>query len=1609
MANRIWAWIEKQHAKMSATISTLGNDATDVARSDTRLRSPADLALDQYDAALEAEIASMSDEPLAATALRLSDPDSIPPRLAETISLDQALDDARIVDALSGKVSDDDALPILHEMVRWHGRAEAAVSEAQDAALNGPQALELATMEGDWRKDAVQALMRLGAKERLQEPTTQNALIESIDRVPGAGIAEDVPTQALDPVREGASTALGAIFGPDRSGKDNLKAVADAAWRYMHRHEWIFLRNDHPKVTVSRHSLCKKAKTIAADTFDATIAPARLDFIDALVRLDADFDEARIFLINARARVEADDWTMIETENLRALRDTALATLSEVAGKDPDVDIEGYKAEVRTRHANAGQRIATILADKVKNITLGENPGHRVQRLISPEKTLVDRAEAGAVKRLSERIDTRIADDLTKRVFPLWKRYVWVKPEETWDRFRATLARGSMIDADLAGPWDVQEMQKNVALGSAIRCIDEAGRTVLKPSAELSLIYAQEPEGSRTYREDSVDGDLQGRDTDAKQFAYIDWARSWSGFKKPNEEKDDSATKPVEPQGHDDALKAVEAVRKINTMTLNAPSRETPDGEGATEAATRADEIHLKAELNKLTEREGYQSTGPGSAFFSETEARPILAWIGEGGSVEGSVDEDGLIAVVLHKDSDTSAVSARSKADNVATIICHLIRRTLGDDVAAGAPMAKKDEQAVYMIAANEVLPVAIDMTGLPAEDRTHAILDRLSGKIQPPLLVRSDWMGEARQAPRAAAVALAERGIVRRNALINAIESLKRFDLNENASSRRHLASHSALFSSIPVLMGLLVGALFATTFFDGLSALIGDADPRYALFSLGLVGAVISVWHVWKLYRKYLDQPAQPQKPDDPSVLLSAFGSLLLGFAISAWPSSKDTLTRPEAAYLGWALFLIAVLVFFSFMSFDKRLQEVLSSSLFGSGHDAMTGTEKKANDPAALRASDRLRFWLMAIIVPALLLLLIIVFKFWPVGTLKAVEGAESSGAIRYRNILDELAWAMPVLGFGVLVSAWNRFGNSGLMTLGHQLAMRRLKQAETLIREYEPLSDMLSGRNKTLRFTDLEKAANAIAPQTELVEAHEARTQARFVRGTALVATAVVALLQIDAFKKLRPEDEKVKTHTVDTWFRDATLDVLMEPPMPTADQDAATLLLKRVSVETEMTGLNQPSPGNPRLLDGYEFKFEDLEAVRNNLRDILGGFRAIQAGALSKSGGGSANPDSLAEITAILSSLTTAINELARHEQAVDRQIAALTEALTANGQRDERTATTLDTLIAAIDDAAPGATKRLDILTKTTADLVDALAEREESDATTATTLTGTIERAAPEVASRLDTLAAKTQTLLDAVAGRAVSEEAASKELSDFIESVHVTLPELKSGAEALGVKLDALIRALEGYTGGGNVVEDAPLTGLDRVALADALEVEKAEVEATLAKLLQQAGETPSSGFRFGAIPQECGGNDPKGDHLVARAFFPVGQARIDRICIGTQEKTHEQCSKRKYKDIRKRLEATIDAATKAAKEANSPFSYLLAVGFTDIQGSPRDNLRLSSKRAKAMKKALTGTTSLAVIEVGRGEEPSSVLVGPPPYLGSSYSRRAEIRLCHDKAGE
>ena len=1034
-------------------------------------------------------------------------------------------------------------------------------------------------------------------------------------------------------------------------------------------------------------------------------------------------------------------------------------------------------------------------------------------------------------------------------------------------------------------------------------------------------------------------------------------------------------------------------------------------------------------------------------AFFTPTEMAPITHWLsGDNRRIGFAVDPDGLIAVVVQgepgHDTDADMGDANDVRDNIALITSHLLRRALGDSVSAEA--SHTGDNAVYIVGPTEMPPVPIDYTPEPtsepeipamkgrktpeAQKIAQAVL-MVDALAQHPL--RRDYAERVPLAPRLAIVALAERGIMRRNDLIAAVENLKRQELEAPSI----LPVHKYLLASILGLAGVFFGSAFSTTIKFWFSQIIDAMQwlktvhewlaetasafnkiaPTALLeqfffgFSAVVPVVIFAALATLSVYRivTYKSQPRgdRRRRIQEKFGTLTRWSLLLLGTSLMtalmimrASGAYGGVLSTAEIATLSFVLFFVSLLIFAWCFRYEDQIERLIGLETSNARNDGLMSLDLEE----AESYGNRLEWYLLA--VPVLFMIFAVVLsqtelisKEW----LSTNPSPRPNGsAARYDAILVALAWALPVISFGTLITAWNRFGESGFLTLTHDIVLRRLKQVESVIRNDQPLVELLQQRFAQVaqdkaaqadqkqeigdrmpsdlrpaegspgfqvpRFIDMEKAANAMAPEVELIKAMQQGARNSFVRRSALLATTVLALLQIDAFKTFKPSSES-------DLHRKSVTQVL----------EAA--LFKAL---------------DPTTTKSSDWQSENSKAqaalVSDHLREFIA--RSVEQHERSRA------PHLFHE-----ASLCALDNLGSETFSCGTSEIGPVIEAQTRGGSipQEDTTTTTMARIIAGMlqhspappssgdDDMAP------ELPTLTPEALTRAIADRLTRGATINTE------------ALSLETL---PQILATTLADNTVMPP--KVDLDEIKALIANLLAERTQMPE--NVALDGIQEKLAGLLAG-------------QVKVPDTLGSE--ELRKALATLLVERIKTPEGGVvspmpgmassnapLFPSIPKGC--NQP--DSLIARIHYRSGESEFSKdgvTCIHSpvDSRTGQlvQCAKSGYgddpayafADTEKEMDSLRAMIRARLEDPEQTPSYLLVAGFADLRGNPMGNMQISQRRANIMKQKLRTDPSikyeqtlLPVAAIGRGEEANASYLSPTVYRDDRWSRRVEIRVCY-----
>jgi hypothetical protein len=604
---------------------------------------------------------------------------------------------------------------------------------------------------------------------------------------------------------------------------------------------------------------------------------------------------------------------------------------------------------------------------------------------------------------------------------------------------------------------------------------------------------------------------------------------------------------------------------------------------------------------------------------------QPVLYWLRNKGRC-GIAIKEGIISVVLHK--PPAGRWLREQADNVAMIVAHMLRRSLGDEVIADEPHSGSGG-SVYVVGPLELEPLPVELDKPGNGDVAAEAFELLSKDVLPHLLVRDKEAPNWPVATRNALANLCARPVAKRDYIFSAMTKLKWSVLQQPTALR----AHARLPLTIAALGGIFFGSVFSETL---LSSTIARTSREW--WPLWLAS-----FFVWSIVF-WLASTAAPiearGKPragrssvrrrqrkglwvngwSAPMALMTLVAAFLVGALVAA-NADNGAFTKASALALGVVLFSVSVVIFLLAASHENRVQKILDLESLDPLDDQKADRLKRQQ--RLLEVFLTLTMW----IGPVLLLLPFVVpsilkwtvhgfdaFPDWPkeiAGWLKDIPGwlqeiydqtfARDLDRAYYGDVLRTVAWALPIIALGLLISTWNRFGQSGAATMVHEVILRRLKEVQGLIKAHSALPEMLKTRYKELNFIDLGRSADAVAPRADIVIEHQQAVRAGLLRQTAMVAAGVLALLQFDAFKRLEPSPYFPPDQQMARAFRDMLID---QPPGPLVD---ASVVPQRQTIESVVTR-GKSAPCSLGFNGSETLRVRDTrigDCMREGLRKIL--------------------------------------------------------------------------------------------------------------------------------------------------------------------------------------------------------------------------------------------------------------------------------------------------------------------------------------------------------------------------------------------------------------------
>lgn len=491
------------------------------------------------------------------------------------------------------------------------------------------------------------------------------------------------------------------------------------------------------------------------------------------------------------------------------------------------------------------------------------------------------------------------------------------------------------------------------------------------------------------------------------------------------------------------------------------------------------------------------------------------------------AVSKDGVISVALRlRDGKAPVGGGRScdGIDNLATLICHLVRRAFGDDV-------RYDESDdAYEPGPVEVDPIPVETPdrSLPLEPsypllnirRLHGMDEIAAGLLTDTqfarLIVRRTGIAQFPLADRHVNVALAARPLIKRDRILSAVEQFEGIALRRETP----LSVNTWLFH---IIFGLTAGfssLLLAEPLFARFDVRTSSSSVVAALV---LFTSCVAAFWQWRLFHRALGP-----SPDDPphlavTILIEVCAVFSLAFLtgpdlnLQVWGAAMVSILLSATAILGSVLLI----------RYGSSWTDLVDQILLGA-RSADTDKPRAAHDTDKPRAPhDKVRTreghlnrWAMT--APVLLIIAMALALFG--GSLSASWFKfEKDDALPFESFLDNFIWALPIFGIGLLLTASNLYSQSSAATAMHAITHRRLKDVENMLKGFRALPKILFKGSDRADMIDLVAEAEPLALCAQRVDDIRGALRARSVLTTAAIAGGLFALLQLKPLKDFAPD------------------------------------------------------------------------------------------------------------------------------------------------------------------------------------------------------------------------------------------------------------------------------------------------------------------------------------------------------------------------------------------------------------------------------------------------------------------------------------------------------
>ena len=508
-----------------------------------------------------------------------------------------------------------------------------------------------------------------------------------------------------------------------------------------------------------------------------------------------------------------------------------------------------------------------------------------------------------------------------------------------------------------------------------------------------------------------------------------------------------------------------------------------------------------------------------------------------------------------------------------------------------------------------------------------------------------------------------------------------------------------HRADTTLIPLGISLLaIAALWIAVRSNVDSWGMSVLEPLFALLTMGAIGLFLST-----LASRWMKRSAESHDSSTKSrsqftslgmkalivVAVSLLVSAILANEVANDPAFKEKLndlvmTPTETGIFSVAMLLASAVLYWSFQMFEDRAQQLI---------DAMAQPQNIQSDidRITLRREAYNR-WLgglraILLLLPAVILAIATALYLLPLGGIldsipapdpDDMQVPDIKNRAVYTEKISQIAWALPVLSFGVLVSVWNRFGSSGALTVVHDSLIARMERLQSLIKLDGELTDRINNLHTGVPagspdrpkpalppMPNMDRESEALTPKIALLDSLRTSIRNRFLRRTALVATGVIALLQIAPLKSLEPivfPDSEMVENTNKT--KDA------EKARVQFYQAARNLLAKSggepIDVRPSfLVNLHVSKPQMPiQRTDINIVEILDIASLRSEIDTLQGLIQTIDNRGGPTSGGSGVNPDAREQLLSISKNLAKTSETLAETLDSVPSVVEAVTDKI---------------------------------------------------------------------------------------------------------------------------------------------------------------------------------------------------------------------------------------------------------------------------------------------------------------------------------------------------------